>query len=386
MGSINTNVAAVPPAAPAEGNTAQNGSAQSSDMLAAYQAQCRKLLGEHDGKRDGDSSRPHDKKKQKTQLAALGSPWAHLVHALPERPFVPHLGGGSKAEHHAAPAASSPRTGPGAGVSGTRSMIGARAAGIEAAMRARLRYGGADVNLAGKHVAPDAGLTGKHVAPDAGLAGKHVAPDAGLTRKAAALPTGGVDANPLASLAAGLAAGDQGAQRMRSTAERGTLNRQDALAARESLSDTAPKAHAAPDIGAADSAPVLTHQLPSAASEPGRHTASAAQAPRQARQVQERSATTTAAAPNEAQAPQGTSVRYSFKTWEGQPAVDLRFDSQLAANIVTARPTHHEVKVAMQQHVDLLASDMTVQFDRQPSDEQGERSRWARQEQETDEQ
>lgn len=85
---------------------------------------------------------------------------------------------------------------------------------------------------------------------------------------------------------------------------------------------------------------------------------------------------------------QGTQVRYSFKTWDGQPAVRLQFDASQAAHVVTAHSSHERVQTAMERSVDQLAPGLSVEFERQPTDDDGGRSPWgrSRQEQETDEQ
>ncbi|MGY4730890.1 SpaN/EivJ family type III secretion system needle length determinant [Burkholderia pyrrocinia] len=85
---------------------------------------------------------------------------------------------------------------------------------------------------------------------------------------------------------------------------------------------------------------------------------------------------------------QGTQVRYSFKTWDGQPAVRLQFDASQAAHVVTAHSSHERVQTAMERSVDQLASGVSIEFERQPTDDEGGRSPWgrSRQEQETDEQ
>ncbi|AOJ09974.1 BsaU protein [Burkholderia mayonis] len=84
---------------------------------------------------------------------------------------------------------------------------------------------------------------------------------------------------------------------------------------------------------------------------------------------------------------QGTQVRYSFNSWDGRPAVDLRFDPGGAPRVVNAQPSHERVQRAMEHGVDRLTPGWTVEFDRQRADDDGGRSPWrrARQEPEEDE-
>ncbi|KVP66713.1 BsaU protein [Burkholderia ubonensis] len=85
---------------------------------------------------------------------------------------------------------------------------------------------------------------------------------------------------------------------------------------------------------------------------------------------------------------QGTRVRYSFNSWDGQPAVELRFDSVGAPRVVNAQPSHERVQRAMEHGVDRLTPGWSVQFDRQRPDDDGGRLPWrrARQQPEADEQ
>ncbi|AJX34691.1 hypothetical protein [Burkholderia oklahomensis] len=84
---------------------------------------------------------------------------------------------------------------------------------------------------------------------------------------------------------------------------------------------------------------------------------------------------------------QGTQVRYSFNSWDGRPAVELRFDPGGAPRVVNAQPSHERVQRAMEHGVDRLTPGWTVEFDRQRADDDGGRSPWrrARQEPEEDE-
>ncbi|WP_063889445.1 MULTISPECIES: SpaN/EivJ family type III secretion system needle length determinant [Burkholderia] len=83
-----------------------------------------------------------------------------------------------------------------------------------------------------------------------------------------------------------------------------------------------------------------------------------------------------------------TQVRYSFNTWDGRPAVNLRFNLDHASQVVTAQPSQERVQHAMERGVDQLAPGWIVEFDRQQADDGGSHSsrRHARQESEADEQ
>ncbi|VVE36922.1 hypothetical protein PHO31112_03935 [Pandoraea horticolens] len=84
----------------------------------------------------------------------------------------------------------------------------------------------------------------------------------------------------------------------------------------------------------------------------------------------------------------GTTLHYSFSTWDGQPAVAVRIDTKLNAPVVMARPTHESVGVALERHADRLPSGMTVRIehDRTGDDQQrGGQSRWADGQQEANE-
>ncbi|KVM73930.1 hypothetical protein WJ60_06350 [Burkholderia ubonensis] len=86
----------------------------------------------------------------------------------------------------------------------------------------------------------------------------------------------------------------------------------------------------------------------------------------------------------------GTTVRYSFRSWEGKPAVDLQFTStgaaQQAVQMVTARTAHDQVRNSLQQHAFALPSGIDVRFDGQSSDGQRGDQQQPRDEQESDEQ
>lgn len=85
---------------------------------------------------------------------------------------------------------------------------------------------------------------------------------------------------------------------------------------------------------------------------------------------------------------QGTQVRYSFNSWDGRPAVELRFDAGGAPRVVNAQPSHDRVQRAMEHGADGLSPGWTVEFDRsRADDDSGGRSPWrrARQEPEADE-
>lgn len=85
---------------------------------------------------------------------------------------------------------------------------------------------------------------------------------------------------------------------------------------------------------------------------------------------------------------QGTQVRYSFNSWDGRPAVELRFDAGGAPRVVNAQPSHDRVQRAMEHGADRLSPGWTVEFDRsRADDDSGGRSPWrrARQEPEADE-
>lgn len=118
------------------------------------------------------------------------------------------------------------------------------------------------------------------------------------------------------------------------------------------------------------------------------HAASSEAAPQPRRQLQSAAGgRSSATAPEASTDAKGTSVRYSFKTWAGQPAVDVRLDAQQAAQIVTAHASSDGVRDALRQHSSLLSSDMTLRFERQQADDDRDQAgRQQQQQQEADEQ
>ncbi|KVD78013.1 hypothetical protein WS62_29760 [Burkholderia sp. ABCPW 14] len=93
-----------------------------------------------------------------------------------------------------------------------------------------------------------------------------------------------------------------------------------------------------------------------------------------------------AAATNDVRPSEGSSLRYSFRTWNEQPSVELRFDSNLAAQTMTAHASHDRVANAMQQHASLLSSDVTLRFERQQADDQGKNPHGSNEQQDAEEQ
>lgn len=92
-----------------------------------------------------------------------------------------------------------------------------------------------------------------------------------------------------------------------------------------------------------------------------------------------------AAAASEASPTDDASLHYSFRTWQEQPRVELRFDSSLVAGAMTAHASHDRVTAAMQQHAGLLPGDVALRFDRQHADEHGQDASGSNEQQEADE-
>ncbi|MEX3846698.1 hypothetical protein [Paraburkholderia sp. BR10882] len=82
----------------------------------------------------------------------------------------------------------------------------------------------------------------------------------------------------------------------------------------------------------------------------------------------------------------GFSLHYRFKSWHGQPAVDLRFERKGAEFVVAAATKHARVTDTMQHHADALPSEWTLRFERKQLDSQDKRPLWPVQQQEADEQ
>ncbi|MGF6265264.1 hypothetical protein OKW49_006257 [Paraburkholderia youngii] len=80
------------------------------------------------------------------------------------------------------------------------------------------------------------------------------------------------------------------------------------------------------------------------------------------------------------------SLHYTFKSWQGQPGVEIRFERQGGEKILAAGTNHAQVTDAMQRHSEALPLDLTLRFEGQQLGRQEEHAPWgARQEQEADE-
>lgn len=404
MGSTISNSAPIAPIVSGVEPAQQPDAGRTSDLQRAYREQCRAALGKRDDGRDCDDTeaqRAHARKKTKRNGeppgAAGGMP---APHAARDRAFALRFGGARLGEARSGANARDARVGAGA------------EAGIEAGVGV-----GTDAHAAGGartrgEIAARGGATMRGHAPASGAvrATSERAP-AAATADAhaphAAPRTSGGSARDIAAAAARIcataadpAAGVVASRSPALPAARGPASATAAASAMSAMSSTRrPTAAASPGAarervdgddsnraGDASLAGLPRGVQPQASLRAAEPAARAHDPSRAARQRAQAGAAQADA--RDVRETQGTQVRYSFNSWDGRPAVELRFDAGGAPRVVNAQPSHDRVQRAMEHGADRLSPGWTVEFDRsRADDDSGGRSPWrrARQEPEADE-
>ncbi|CAJ7405691.1 BsaU protein [Burkholderia pseudomallei] len=428
MGSTISNSAPIAPIVSGVEPAQQSDAERTSDLQRAYREQCRAALGKRDDGRDCDDTeaqRAHARKKTKRNGeppgAAGGMP---APHAARDRAFALRFGGARLGEARSGANARDARVGAGAeadieadieagieagvgvgtdahaaGGARTRGEIAARGG---ATMRGHAPASGA-VRATGER-APAAATADAH-APQA--AAESAPPSVPMPAAHAAPRTSGGSARDIAAAAARIcataadpAAGVVASRSPALPAARGPASATAAASAMSAMSSTRrPTAAASPGAarervdgddsnraGDASLAGLPRGVQPQASLRAAEPAARAHDPSRAARQRAQAGAAQADA--RDVRETQGTQVRYSFNSWDGRPAVELRFDAGGAPRVVNAQPSHDRVQRAMEHGADRLSPGWTVEFDRsRADDDSGGRSPWrrARQEPEADE-
>ncbi|MFG7324932.1 type III secretion system protein BsaU [Burkholderia pseudomallei] len=424
MGSTISNSAPIAPIVSGVEPAQQSDAERTSDLQRAYHEQCRAALGKRDDGRDCDDTeaqRAHARKKTKRNGeppgAAGGMP---APHAARDRAFALRFGGARLGEARSGANARDARVGAGA------------EADIEAGIEAGVGVG-TDAHAAGGartrgEIAARGGATMRGHAPASGAvrATSERAPaaataDARAPKRARESPppsvampgahaaprTSGGSARDIAAAAARIcataadpAAGVVASRSPALPAARGPASATAAASAMSAMSSTRrPTAAASPGAarervdgddsnraGDASLAGLPRGVQPQASLRAAEPAARAHDPSRAARQRAQAGAAQADA--RDVRETQGTQVRYSFNSWDGRPAVELRFDAGGAPRVVNAQPSHDRVQRAMEHGADRLSPGWTVEFDRsRADDDSGGRSPWrrARQEPEADE-
>ncbi|MFG7004929.1 type III secretion system protein BsaU [Burkholderia pseudomallei] len=428
MGSTISNSAPIAPIVSGVEPAQQSDAERTSDLQRAYHEQCRAALGKRDDGRDCDDTeaqRAHARKKTKRNGeppgAAGGMP---APHAARDRAFALRFGGARLGEARSGANARDARVGAGA------------EADIEADIEAGIEAGvgvGTDAHAAGGartrgEIAARGGATMRGHAPASGAvratserapaaatadahapqaAAESAPPSVPMPAAHAAPRTSGGSARDIAAAPAGICgtAADPGAGVVASRpralpAARGPASATAAASAMSAMSSTRrPTAAASPGAarervdgddsnraGDASLAGLPRGVQPQASLRAAEPAARAHDPSRAARQRAQAGAAQADA--RDVRETQGTQVRYSFNSWDGRPAVELRFDAGGAPRVVNAQPSHDRVQRAMEHGADRLSPGWTVEFDRsRADDDSGGRSPWrrARQEPEADE-
>ncbi|MFG7174189.1 type III secretion system protein BsaU [Burkholderia pseudomallei] len=428
MGSTISNSAPIAPIVSGVEPAQQSDAERTSDLQRAYREQCRAALGKRDDGRDCDDTeaqRAHARKKTKRNGeppgAAGGMP---APHAARDRAFALRFGGARLGEARSGANARDARVGAGA------------EADIEADIEAGIEAGvgvGTDAHAAGGartrgEIAARGGATMRGHAPASGAvratserapaaatadahapqaAAESAPPSVPMPAAHAAPRTSGGSARDIAAAAARICAtaaapgGGVGASRSRALPPaRGPPPATAAASAMSAMSSTRrPTAAASPGAarervdgddsnraGDASLAGLPRGVQPQASLRAAEPAARAHDPSRAARQRAQAGAAQADA--RDVRETQGTQVRYSFNSWDGRPAVELRFDAGGAPRVVNAQPSHDRVQRAMEHGADRLSPGWTVEFDRsRADDDSGGRSPWrrARQEPEADE-
>ncbi|CAM8828696.1 type III secretion system protein BsaU [Burkholderia pseudomallei] len=420
MGSTISNSAPIAPIVSGVEPAQQPDAGRTSDLQRAYREQCRAALGKRDDGRDCDDTeaqRAHARKKTKRNGeppgAAGGMP---APHAARDRAFALRFGGARLGEARSGANARDARVGAGAeaGIEAgvevgtdahaargprTRGEIAARGG---ATMRGHAPASGAV--RATSERAPAAATADAH-APQA--AAESAPPSVPMPAAHAAPRTSGGSARDIAAAAARIcataadpAAGVVASRSPALPAARGPASATAAASAMSAMSSTRrPTAAASPGAarervdgddsnraGDASLAGLPRGVQPQASLRAAEPAARAHDPSRAARQRAQAGAAQADA--RDVRETQGTQVRYSFNSWDGRPAVELRFDAGGAPRVVNAQPSHDRVQRAMEHGADRLSPGWTVEFDRsRADDDSGGRSPWrrARQEPEADE-
>ncbi|AYX37710.1 type III secretion system protein BsaU [Burkholderia pseudomallei] len=428
MGSTISNSAPIAPIVSGVEPAQQPDAGRTSDLQRAYREQCRAALGKRDDGRDCDDTeaqRAHARKKTKRNGeppgAAGGMP---APHAARDRAFALRFGGARLGEARSGANARDARVGAGA------------EADIEADIEAGIEAGvgvGTDAHAAGGartrgEIAARGGATMRGHAPASGAvratserapaaatadahapqaAAESAPPSVPMPAAHAAPRTSGGSARDIAAAAARIcataadpAAGVVASRSPALPAARGPASATAAASAMSAMSSTRrPTAAASPGAarervdgddsnraGDASLAGLPRGVQPQASLRAAEPAARAHDPSRAARQRAQAGAAQADA--RDVRETQGTQVRYSFNSWDGRPAVELRFDAGGAPRVVNAQPSHDRVQRAMEHGADRLSPGWTVEFDRsRADDDSGGRSPWrrARQEPEADE-
>lgn len=428
MGSTISNSAPIAPIVSGVEPAQQPDAGRTSDLQRAYREQCRAALGKRDDGRDCDDTeaqRAHARKKTKRNGeppgAAGGMP---APHAARDRAFALRFGGARLGEARSGANARDARVGAGAeadieadieagieaGVGGgtdAHAAGGARTRGEIAARGGATMRGHAPASGAVRATserAPAAATADAH-APQA--AAESAPPSVPMPAAHAAPRTSGGSARDIAAAAARIcataadpAAGVVASRSPALPAARGPASATAAASAMSAMSSTRrPTAAASPGAarervdgddsnraGDASLAGLPRGVQPQASLRAAEPAARAHDPSRAARQRAQAGAAQADA--RDVRETQGTQVRYSFNSWDGRPAVELRFDAGGAPRVVNAQPSHDRVQRAMEHGADRLSPGWTVEFDRsRADDDSGGRSPWrrARQEPEADE-
>ncbi|ARL90025.1 type III secretion system protein BsaU [Burkholderia pseudomallei] len=428
MGSTISNSAPIAPIVSGVEPAQQSDAERTSDLQRAYREQCRAALGKRDDGRDCDDTeaqRAHARKKTKRNGeppgAAGGMP---APHAARDRAFALRFGGARLGEARSGANARDARVGAGA------------EADIEADIEAGIEAGvgvGTDAHAAGGartrgEIAARGGATMRGHAPASGAvratserapaaatadahapqaAAESAPPSVPMPAAHAAPRTSGGSARDIAAAAARIcataadpAAGVVASRSPALPAARGPASATAAASAMSAMSSTR-RSTAAASPGAARervdgddsnragdaSLAGLPRGVQPQASLRAAEPAARAQDPSRAARQRAQAGAAQADA-RDVRETQGTQVRYSFNSWDGRPAVELRFDAGGAPRVVNAQPSHDRVQRAMEHGADRLSPGWTVEFDRsRADDDSGGRSPWrrARQEPEADE-
>lgn len=424
MGSTISNSAPIAPIVSGVEPAQQPDAGRTSDLQRAYREQCRAALGKRDDGRDCDDTeaqRTHARKKTKRNGEPPGAAGGMPVpHAARDRAFALRFGGARLGEARSGANARDARVGAGAeadieagieagvgvgtdahaaGGARTRGEIAARGG---ATMRGHAPASGAV--RATSERAPAAATADAH-APQA--AAESAPPSVPMPAAHAAPRTSGGSARDIAAAAARIcataadpAAGIVASRSPALPAARGPASATAAASAMSAMSSTRrPTAAASPGAarervdgddsnraGDASLAGLPRSIQPQASLRAAEPAARAHDPSRAARQRAQAGAAQADA--RDVRETQGTQVRYSFNSWDGRPAVELRFDAGGAPRVVNAQPSHDRVQRAMEHGADRLSPGWTVEFDRsRADDDSGGRSPWrrARQEPEADE-
>ncbi|KKB68033.1 putative bsaU protein [Burkholderia pseudomallei MSHR1079] len=426
MGSTISNSAPIAPIVSGVEPAQQPDAGRTSDLQRAYREQCRAALGKRDDGRDCDDTeaqRAHARKKTKRNGEPPGAAGGMPVpHAARDRAFALRFGGARLGEARSGANARDARVGAGA------------EAGIEAGIEAGVEVG-TDAHAAGGartrgEIAARGGATMRGHAPASGAvratserapaaatadahaphaAAESAPPSVPMPAAHAAPRTSGGSARDIAAAAARICATAADRRRRRRVALAGVARRArpasataaaSAASAMSAMSSTRrPTAAASPGAarervdgddsnraGDASLAGLPRGIQPQASLRAAEPAARAHDPSRAARQRAQAGAAQADA--RDVRETQGTQVRYSFNSWDGRPAVELRFDAGGAPRVVNAQPSHDRVQRAMEHGADRLSPGWTVEFDRsRADDDSGGRSPWrrARQEPEADE-